>query len=598
MKPGNSSKAPAIAAGIAGAFVAVWLGIAVAPGATGGLVGMLGALNRAIADPLHFQFCAATLRCVLVCLFIYGLAVLIIVSEGMNFRRGEEYGSAKWGSPRSIDKKYRDRQHPDENLIMTQHVAIGSSQASMYRHRRNLNTVVIGGSGSGKSTSHVLINILQASHSYVVLDPSGEMLRATGNYLKAHGYTIHVLNLVEPERSDRYNPFCYLRSDDDVDRMVENFWKATAVQGAQKGEQIWDDMAKELLSALAYYLYYEAPQEEQNFPTIQFLLRNMGLVEGEQDSSPVEQLFSELEQRDPEHIALKHYRAYHSGATKTLQSIQITLLSRLGKFNLESIERLSTTNTDDLGLLTAPEERTVIFAVTPVADSSFNFFVSLLYGQLFEILYEYGNRHGKLKEPLHILMDEFANITLPKDFELRLATFRKYGISASIILQDMSQLKALYEKQWQAMMNNADELLYLGGNESGTHEYLSKLLGKQTIRTNTFGQSKGRSGSFSKNEQQLGRELLTPDEIRMLDNKLALLLIRGERPILDEKYDFQRHPHIKETTYGGAEPYIHNELTRITASFEPVYGLTKEQIEAMPEAKPVWFAFIDNEEQR
>jgi len=420
------------------------------------------------------------------------------------------------------------------------------------------------------------------------------MLRATGNYLKEHGYTIHVLNLVEPERSDRYNPFVFLRNDDDVDRMVENFWKATAVQGAQKGEQIWDDMAKELLSALAYFLYYEAPPEEQNFPTIQFLLRNMALVEGEKDSSPVEQMFSELEQRDPEHIALKHYRAYHSGATKTLQSIQITLLSRLGKFNLESIERLSTTNTDDLGLLTAPEERTVIFAVTPVADSSFNFFVSLLYGQLFEILYDYGNRHDKLKVPMHLYLDEFANVTLPKDFELRLATFRKYGISASIILQDMSQLKALYEKQWQAMMNNADLLLYLGGNESGTHEYLSKLLGKQTIRTNTFGQSKGRSGSFSKNEQQLGRELMTPDEIRMLDNKLALLFVRGERPILDEKYDFKRHPHIKETTYGGAAPYVHNELTHVAASFEPVMDLTQEQVMALPEAKPVWFTFIDD----
>ncbi len=597
MKPGQN-KAPAIAMGIAGGLVAVWLGIAVAPGAGGGLKGMLSALTRTINDPLDLRMVTETPRCVLVCLFIYGLAVLMFVSSGMNFRRGEEYGSAKWGSPRSIDRKYRDRNNPSANLIMTQHVAIGSSQVSMYRHRRNLNTVVIGGSGSGKSTTHVLINLLQASHSYVCLDPSGEMLRATGNYLKEHGYTIHVLNLVEPERSDRYNPFVYLRSDDDVDRMVENFWKATAVQGAQKGEQIWDDMAKELLSALAYFLYYEAPPEEQNFPTIQFLLRNMALVEGEKDSSPVELMFSELEQRDPEHIALKHYRAYHSGATKTLQSIQITLLSRLGKFNLESIERLSTTNSDDLGLLTAPEERTVIFAVTPVADSSFNFFVSLLYGQLFEILYDYGNKHGKLKVPMHLYLDEFANVTLPKDFELRLATFRKYGISASIILQDMSQLKALYEKQWQAMMNNADLLLYLGGNESGTHEYLSKLLGKQTIRTNTFGQSKGRSGSFSKNEQQLGRELMTPDEIRMLDNKLALLFVRGERPLLDEKYDFKRHPHIRETTYGGAAPYVHNELTHIAASFAPVTDLNQEQVMALPEARPVWFTFIDNIESK
>ena len=592
MKPGQN-KAPAIAMGIAGGLVAVWLGIAVAPGAGGGLKGVLSALTDAMNEPFRLRIVTETPRCVLACLFLYGLAALLFVSSVMNFRWGEEYGSAKWGSPRSIDRKYRDHKNPSANLIMTQHVAIGSSQESMYRHRRNLNTVVIGGSGSGKSTTHVLINLLQASHSYVVLDPSGEMLRATGNYLREHGYTIHVLNLVDPERSDRYNPFVYLRSDDDVDHMVENFWKATEVQGTLKGEQIWDDMAKELLSALAYFLFYEAPPEEQNFPTIQFLLRNMALAEGEKDSSPVEQMFSELEQRDPEHIALKHYRAYHSGATKTLQSIQITLLSRLGKFNLESIERLSTTNSDDLGLLTAPEERTVIFAVTPVADSSFNFFVSLLYGQLFEILYDYGNKHGKLKVPMHILMDEFANVTLPKDFELRLATFRKYGISASIILQDMSQLKALYEKQWQAMMNNADLLLYLGGNEGDTHEYLSKLLGKQTIRTNTFGHSKGRFANFSKNEQQLGRELMTPDEIRMLDNRLALLFVRGERPILDEKYDFKRHPHIRETTYGGAAPYVHNELTRIAASFTPVTDLTREQVMALPEAKPVWFAFID-----
>ena len=307
----------------------------------------------------------------------------------------------------------------------------------------------------------VLINILQASHSYVILDPSGELLRATGNYLKERGYTIRVLNLVDPDSSNRYNPFCYLRNDDDVDRMVENFWKSTTAQGAQKGEQIWDDTAKELLAALAYYLCYEAPPDEQNFPMVQFMVRNMALTEGEEDTSPVDQLFNELEQRDPEHIALKHYRSYHSGATKTLQSIQITLLSRLGKFNLESIERLSTTTQDELGLLTAPEEKTVIFAVTPVADSSYNFFVSLLYGQLFEILYDYGNAHGRLMIPMHFYLDEFANVTLPKDFELRLATFRKYGISCSIMLQDLSQLKALYEKQWQAMLNNADVLLFL-----------------------------------------------------------------------------------------------------------------------------------------
>lgn len=594
----KQGKAPLLAAGAAGAALAIWLGAAAAPGAAGGLRGMLAAFSQAMASPFSLTLCPDTGRCVLVCLFIYGLALLMVISSGMNFRRGEEYGSARWGTPQEIDRKYRDRKAPSSNLILTRHVAIGNSQAAMYRHRRNLNTVVIGGSGAGKSTSHVLINILQASHSYVVLDPSGEMLRATGNYLKGHGYTIRVLNLVEPEKSNRYNAFVYLRNDDDVDRMVENFWKATTAQGAQKGEQIWDDTAKELLSALAYYLYYEAPKSEQNFPMVQYMVRNMALKEGEEDTSPVDQLFNELEQREPEHIALKHYRSYHSGATKTLQSIQITLLSRLGKFNLESIERLSTTTQDELGLLSAPEEKTVVFAVTPVADSSFNFFVSLLYGQLFEILYEYGNKHGRLSVPMHLYLDEFANVTLPKDFELRLATFRKYGISCSILLQDLSQLKALYEKQWQAMMNNADILLYLGGNEASTAEYLSKQLGKQTIRTNTFGQTRGRNGSYSKNEQQLGRELMTPDEIRLMDNRYALLLIRGERPILDEKFDFKCHPHIGETTYGGAAPYAHNELTRLTASIELVPGLTEKEVGKIPEARPVWFAFVDPEDQQ
>lgn len=561
-------------------------------------MGMLDVLNQAMADPFHFEIVPATLRCIVVCLFVYGVVVLVLVSDRMNFRRGEEYGSARWANPLEIDRKYRDRKSPENNLILTRHVTMGNSQAALFRHRRNLNTVVIGGSGTGKSTSHVLINILQASHSYVILDPSGELLRATGNYLKERGYTIRVLNLVDPDSSNRYNPFCYLRNDDDVDRMVENFWKSTTAQGAQKGEQIWDDTAKELLAALAYYLYYEAPPDEQNFPMVQFMVRNMALTEGEEDTSPVDQLFNELEQRDPEHIALKHYRSYHSGATKTLQSIQITLLSRLGKFNLESIERLSTTTQDELGLLTAPEEKTVIFAVTPVADSSYNFFVSLLYGQLFEILYDYGNAHGRLMIPMHFYLDEFANVTLPKDFELRLATFRKYGISCSIMLQDLSQLKALYEKQWQAMLNNADVLLFLGGNESGTAEYLSKQLGKQTIRTNTFGQTRGRNGSYSKNEQQLGRELMTPDEIRLMNDKLALLLIRGERPILDEKFDFKRHPHIGETTYGGAAPYVHNKLTRLTASVELVPGLTEEQVKQIPEARPVWFAFVDPEDTK
>lgn len=590
----GTSKSTLYVMGGLGALLAAWVGVLVAPGRNEGLRGIVSALSYGMKHPFTFRLVPETFSTVLMCLLFYAVIAVAVVSSSQGYRRGEEYGSARWGSPHAIDHKYRDRKHPFQNQILTRAVAMGNSEQDLYRYQRNTNVVVIGGSGSGKTRGYVIPNLLQGEISYVVLDPSGEILRATGNFLREKkGYRIRVLNLVDPEASSRYNPFVYLQKDDDVDQMVENFWKATTQEGAQRGEQIWDDTAKELLSALAYYLYYFAPPSEQNFPMIQFMVRNMA-IEGEDKKakSPVDRLFDELEETHPEHIALKHYRSYHSGAAKTLQSIQITLLSRLGKFNLDSIERLSTTTQDELGLFTAAETKTVIFAVTPVADTSLNFFVSLLYGQMFELLYAYGNAHGKLKVPLHFLMDEFANITLPRDFDKRLATFRKYLISASIILQDQSQLKALYEKQWQSVINNCDSLLYLGGNESGTHEYLSKLLGKQTIRTNTFGQSKGRNGSYSKNEQQLGRELMTPDEIRQMDNKYSILLIRGEPPVYDLKYDLNYHPNIKYTTYGQGKPYKHDELTQVAAVAELVVGLTKEEVQSLPTPTPVEYTWV------
>lgn len=597
MKKGQDRTTILIMGGL-GALIAAWIGIIAAPGAREGLRGLISALSYGIKHPFSLKFVPDTFTSVLVCLGIYAIFAVVVVTSSKGYRRGEEYGSAQWGSPHAIDRKYRDRKHPFQNQILSRAVAMGNSEQALHRHQRNNNVVVIGGSGSGKTRGYVIPNLLQGEISYVVLDPSGEILRATGRFLRdKKGYRIRVLNLVDPDTSSRYNPFVYLRNDDDVDRMVENFWKATTQEGAQRGEQIWDDTAKELLSALAYYLFYFAGPEEQNFPMIQFLVRNMA-IEGDDKRaiSPVDRLFNDLEQVQQEHIALKHYRSYHSGAAKTLQSIQITLLSRLSKFNLTSIERLSTTTQDELGLFTAAETKTVIFAVTPVADTSLTFFVSLLYGQMFELLYSYGNAHGQLKVPMHFLMDEFANITLPKDFDKRLATFRKYLISASIILQDQSQLKAIYEKQWQSVINNCDSLLYLGGNESGTHEYLSKLLGKQTIRTNTFGQSKGRNGSFSKNEQQLGRELMTPDEIRQMDNNYSILLIRGEPPLYDHKYDLNLHPNIKYTTYGHGQPYRHDELTHINSMIELVHGLTKEEIAQLPVLPPIKFTWVGDDE--
>lgn len=585
-----------IVMGAVGAILAIWTGLQIAPGRSAGLRGITEALSWGMEHPFAVRWVPESLGTVLAVLLFYFVIFAMAVSAGKGFRKGEEYGSARWGNARLIDRKYRDSSHPFQNMILTRNVAMGNSERELYRHQRTTNVMLIGAAGTGKSRGYVIPNLLQGEISYVVLDPSGEILRATGNFLQnKKGYRIRVLNLVDPDASSRYNPFVYLEDDDDVDQMVENFWKATTQDGAPRGEQIWDDTAKELLAALAYYLFYFAPPREQNFPMIQYMVRNMAITgDGKGTKSPIDKLFDNLEEDHPEHIALKHYRAYHSGATKTLQSIQITLLSRLSKFNLTSIGWLSSTTEDELGLLTAAETKTVIFAVTPVADTSLNFFVSLLYGQMFEILYAYGNEHGKLKVPLHFLMDEFANITLPRDFEKRLATFRKYLISASIVLQDLSQLKAIFEKQWQSIVNNCDELLYLGGNESSTHEYLSKLLGKETIRTNTYGQSKGRNGSWTKNEQQLGRELMTPDEIRLLDNRYSLLLIRGELPIMDLKYDLNRHPNIKYTTYGEGKPYQHKVVKDYSAATAVlVLGLSLEEVKKIKNPPPIEFEWYN-----
>ena len=322
-----------------------------------------------------------------------------------------------------------------------------------------------------------------------------------------------------------------------------------------------------LLLALVFYLHYEAPPEEQNFAMVMEMLR-AGAIEDEDDPSPspLDNLFSDLMIDNPDHIALKYYHSYHSGSSKTLKSIQITLAARLEKFNLESLAAL--TSADELDLQSLGEKKVALFALIPDNDSSFNFLVSILYTQLFQQLF-YAADHihgGCLPMPVHFMMDEFANVSLPDDFDKILSVMRSRGVSVSIILQNLAQLKALFEKLWESIVGNCDEFLYLGGNEQSTHKYVSELLGKETIDTNTFGKSTGRSGNYSTNYQISGRELLTPDEVRMLDNQYAILFIRGERPIMDFKYDIMKHPNVALTTDGKASPYMHGEVTKDIAS--------------------------------
>lgn len=539
-----------------GTIPVIWLALLIAPFMEDGLPGLIRNFRAAMSRPFHITFCENSLKTVLVLLLCYGIAIGIYLSTQRNYRRREEHGSAQWGSPVQVNRKYADKV-PTRNKILTQNVSVGLDGR---RHRRNLNTLVCGGSGAGKTRFFAKPNLCQANSSYVVLDPKGELLRDTGNLLSAKGYDIKVLDLINMEKSYCYNPFVYLRSDNDIQRLVTNLFKNTTPKGSQSQDPFWDQAATMLLLALIFYLHYEAPPEEQNFPMVMEMIRAGEVREDDETyKSALDILFERLEMRNPEHIALKYYRSYHSGSGKTLKSIQITLISRLEKFNLESLA--SITQNDELELWSIGEKRTAVFAIIPDNDSSFSFLVGMLYTQLFQQLYYQADviHGGRLPVHVHFLMDEFANVALPDEFDKLLSTMRSREISVSIIIQNLAQLKALFEKQWESIVGNCDEFLYLGGNEQSTHEYVSKLLGKETIDTNTYGQSKGRNGSYSTNWQLAGRELMTPDEVRMLDNRYALLFIRGERPVEDLKFDILKHPNIALTTDGGAEPYRHGE---------------------------------------
>lgn len=559
-----------------GTIPVIWIALLLAPYVDGGLVALIRYGGAALNDPFHIVLCEDSLKAVLIFLTCYGLGIGIYLSADRNYRRREEHGSAKWGVPGQVNQKYADK-NITENKILTQNVAIGLDGR---RHRRNLNILVCGGSGAGKTRFFAKPNIMNANTSFVCLDPKGELLRDTGNLLREKGYDIKVIDLINMEKSHCYNPFVYIRNDNDVQRLVTNLFKNTTPKGSQSQDPFWDQAAQMLLLALVFYLHYEAPEDEQNFPMVMEMIRSGEVMEDNDEyRSPLDELFDRLEMREPDHIALKYYRNYRSGSGKTLKSIQITLVSRLEKFNLDSLA--SMTQTDEMELWSLGEKRTAIFAVIPDNDSSFNFIVGLLYTQLFQQLYYQADvvHGGRLPIHVHFVMDEFANVALPDEFDKLLATMRSREISVSIIIQNLAQLKTLFEKQWESIVGNCDEFIYLGGNEQSTHEYVSKLLGKETIDTNTYGQSKGRNGSYSTNWQIAGRELLMPEEVRMLDNRYSLVFIRGERPVRDFKYDILKHPNVKLTTDGGAEAYRHGEDTCSVATVRFDKELLKQAAE-------------------
>ena len=529
----------------------VWLALLLAQSLGGGLPELLRNLTSALEQPTNIVWTDKSLPTILICLAAYGMAVLLYRTNQGRTRDGEEHGSAAWATPASVNAQFAQK----DSIPLTQHVRLG---LDTHKHRRSLNVLVIGGSGAAKTRSFVLPNILTANTNYVITDPKSEVLLATGGYLKEQGYDVRVLNLVNLEQSDGYNPFCYLRDEKDVLKLVNNLIQSTTPKDSHESDPFWTKAETALLQAIILMLFQEAPEYEQNFSMVMRVLEYAEVREEDEGHvSPLDLLFESIERRKPDSVAVRQYKVFKLAAGKTAKSILVSTAVRLAPFNLPQIQAL--TNHDDMDLYTLGEKKVALYAVIPDNDNTLNFLVSLLYAQAFQALYYSADQihHGPLPRHVRFVLDEFAAMPLP-GFTRELATMRSRSISASVIIQNMAQIKELYKDSWETIPGNCDTILYLGGNESSTHKYVSEMLGKATIDTKTHGQTKGKSGSYSTNFQMSGRELLTPDEVRKLDNRYALLFIRGASPVMDEKYDLMHHPAISHSSLGGAAPYIHH----------------------------------------
>ena len=534
-----------------GIIPVVWLALLLAQSLGGGLPELLRNLTSALEQPTNIIWTDKSLPTILICLAAYGMAVLLYRTNQGRTRDGEEHGSAAWATPASVNAQFAQK----DSIPLTQHVRLG---LDTHKHRRSLNVLVIGGSGAAKTRSFVLPNILTANTNYVITDPKSEVLLATGGYLKEQGYDVRVLNLVNLEQSDGYNPFRYLRDEKDVLKLVNNLIQSTTPKGSHESDPFWTKAETALLQAIILMLFQEAPEYEQNFSMVMRVLEYAEVREEDEGHvSPLDLLFESIERRKPDSVAVRQYKVFKLAAGKTAKSILVSTAVRLAPFNLPQIQAL--TEHDDMDLYTLGEKKVALYAVIPDNDNTFNFLVSLLYAQAFQALYYSADQihHGPLPRHVRFVLDEFAAMPLP-GFTRELATMRSRSISASVIIQNMAQIKELYKDSWETIPGNCDTILYLGGNESSTHKYVSEMLGKATIDTKTHGQTKGKSGSYSTNFQMSGRELLTPDEVRKLDNRYALLFIRGASPVMDEKYDLMHHPAISRSSLGGAAPYIHH----------------------------------------
>lgn len=534
----------------------LWLAVALAQARSeaGNLAQMLEILSALANAPFSVRWTENAPKLVLIVSILYPMCVIYYVTEQADLRPGGEYGTARWGNAKSLNRKYRDRRHPRSNYLFTQNVRMGMDS---HKHRHNLNVMVIGGSGAGKTRFYVKPNLMQSICSYIVLDPKGEILRDLGGMFEAQGIAVTVIDLVHFK--GHYNPLVYLETDEDAMKLAHAIVHNTKPKDAVgSADQFWDNSSIMLISAIILYLLYEAPAEEQNLSTVMYMILNGQVSEDESYPAPLAMLFNDLEDREPDHPAVLQYKSFLLGSTKTLQSVLVTAASNLHMFDSEQFAYM--TGRDETFLPELGLQKRVIFCVIPDNDETYNFLITMLYTQIFDQLFRLADSNPEYKGalPVHVrlMMDEFANVALPKDFKKILSVCRSRNISCDIILQSIAQLKSLFKDDWEGIVGNCDSLLYLGGNEYGTFEYLSKILGKETERTVSHSIGRGSHGSSSESQQKAARDLATPDEIRRMSNDDALLLLRSEDPVVDRKYDLLKHPNIKMTTDGGAAPYV------------------------------------------
>lgn len=518
--------------------------------------------------------------------FMYWIVIAYTVTSRRKLLPSKEHGSARWSSKEEI-KRLKDRNRY-KNVILTQ---TESLSLKTRKTRKNLNVLVVGGSGSGKTRFYVKPNLMQHNTSYVITDPKGELFLSSAKMLENKGYKIKVLNLVEMENSFNYNPFAYIRCEKDIIVLINQLIKNTTPKNSTSNDPFWEKAETALLQAIFLYLWYLAPEEEQNFSMVMTLLRHAEVKEEDEDFlSVLDYMFQELEEKEKDHIAVKQYKIFKQAAGKTAKSILVSVGVRLAIFNIKALEDL--TYTDTLELHKLGEEKTALFIIIPDADSTFNFLAAMMYSQIFSTLYYRADFVHKGRLPIHVrfMLDEFPNIGQIPDFEKMVATMRSREISVSIIIQNLAQLKTLYKDSWESITGNCDSLLFLGGQEQSTLEYISKRLGKMTIETKTWNRTRGSRGSFTTNFGIHGRELMTADEISSMPDSDCILFIRGLNPFYSKKYVIEQHPEYKNLSDANPmhEYDYKNKIKTLemppVESYEKNYSLSEVSAGSMDEA--------------